>query len=260
MNIYIVSDMEGISLVTEWEQVKQGHAFYPKYQAILTAEVNAAVEGAIAAGAKRIVINDGHGSEDYNLLWDQLNPKVEIERGNGSKDILPSLDPTFDAVLLVGYHAMEGTPNAVLAHTQSYIAWLYYMINGTTYGEIAQMALIAGHYGIPVAYISGDHAAVKEARQLLGEDLPATIVKWGHSHKKARSLHPAESVRLIRQEVERALTNLDRKPFTLPAPYEITIGFKSREWADRAATATDARRVDDFTIAKTILSAKEILG
>lgn len=260
MNIYIISDMEGISLVTEWEQVEQGHAFYPKYQAILTAEVNAAVEGAFAAGAKRVVINDGHGSKDYNLLCDQLNPKVEIERGNGNKDPLPSLDESFDAVLLVGYHSMEGASNSVLAHTLNHHAWLYCDINGKTYGEIGIMALIAGYSGVPVAYISGDDAAVKEARQLLGEDLPATVVKWGHSNMKARSLHPAESVRRIRQDVELALRNLNRKLFTLSAPYEVTMGFKEKKWADIVAARTDARRVDDVTIAKTILSAKEIIG
>lgn len=65
MNVYILTDMEGISLITEWEQVDQKHPHYAKYQSVLTLEVAAAVEGAIAAGAKRIVVNDGHGSKDY---------------------------------------------------------------------------------------------------------------------------------------------------------------------------------------------------
>src|SRR5690242_20402135 len=120
MNVYILTDMEGISLVTEWEQVQQGHPFYPRYQPILTAEVNAAVEGAIAAGATRIVVNDGHGSKDYNILCERLNPLAEIERPDSAANVFPSMDSSFDAMVMVGYHSMEGTENAVLAHTQSH--------------------------------------------------------------------------------------------------------------------------------------------
>ncbi|MDF2722424.1 MAG: D-aminopeptidase dipeptide-binding protein DppA [Paenibacillus sp.] len=194
MNVYILTDMEGVSLVTEWEQVQQGHPFYPKYQQVLTDEVNAAVEGALAAGAERIVINDGHGSKDYNLLWDRLNRKAEIERPDSATNILPSLQKDFAAMILIGYHSMEGTPDAVLAHTQSHTNIRYYEVNGQRFGEIAQMSLIAGHFGVPVAYMSGDRAAVAEARSFLGDDLPATVVKWGHANGKAVSLHPEASV------------------------------------------------------------------
>lgn len=260
MNIYIVADMEGISLVTEWEQVKQDHPFYPKYQAVLTREVNAAVEGARAAGAGRIIVNDGHGSKDYNLLWDMLDPGVEIERPNGLNDILPSLDESFHSVLLVGYHAMEGAPNAVLAHTQNHASWMFFDINGRKYGEIGQMSVIAGHFGVPVAYVSGDCAAVDEARRLLGADLPATIVKWGHSRVKARSLHPDESARRIRLDVESALGAARRAPLMLTGPFEVTVGFKSKESADLAAQGNNARHIDPFTVSKTVLSAKEVLS
>lgn len=261
MNVYILTDMEGISLVTEWDQVKQGHPFYPKYQEVLALEVNAAIEGAFAAGAERVVVNDGHGSQDYNLLWDRLHPKAEIERPDSAVNILPSLDDTFHALLMVGYHAMEGAPNAVLAHTQSHTDWRFFEMNGRRYGEIGQMAIIAGDCGVPVAYVSGDAAAVAEARELLGPDLPATVVKWGHARGKARSLHPAESARRIRRDVEQALKAPRRAPFAVPGPYEITVGYKSKEAADRAmAVRPGLARIDDFTVAKMIRSAREILA
>lgn len=260
MNVYILTDMEGISLVTEWDQVLQGHPAYPKYQAILTAEVNAAVEGALAAGAKRVVVNDGHGSADYNLLWEGLNPIVEIERPDSATHVFPSLTDDFHAMLLIGYHAMEGAADAVLAHTQSHATWRFYEVNGQRYGEIGQMSIIAGHFGVPIAYISGDRAAVAEARQLHGDSLPATIVKRGHANGKATSLHPAEAAARIRRDVEFALKLPMRKAFALPGPYEITIGYKSQERADQAAADPAVRRIDDFTVAKTFLSAKDILG
>jgi len=226
VKIYIVSDMEGISAVYQWNQVRQGHPYYERYRRILTDEVNAAVEGALAAGAETVVVNDGHGSEDYNLDWERLHPAVYVERADSSTNILPSLDESFRAVLLVGYHAMEGTEDAVLAHTQNHEAWQSYRVNGILLGEIGQMALIAGGKSVPVSYISGDRAAVEEARGLLGQDLPGTIVKWGFSGGKARCLHPAETARRIRVDVEAALRGAGRQPYVLSAPYEVELTLK----------------------------------
>lgn len=252
--------MEGISLVTEWDQVKQGHAYYPKYQNILAAEVNAAIEGALAAGAERIVVNDGHGGRDHHLKWELLNSKVEIERPDSAALVLPSLDESFDAILLIGYHSMEGTPGGVLAHTQSHENILYYEINGRSFGEIGQMSLIAGDFNVPVAYISGDRAAVEEARSFLGEDLPGTAVKQGHPNGKATSLHPVESVRRIREGAEAALKLPRRQPFTLPGPYKVTVAYKSTALADAAESSkAEARRLDELTISKTVTSARLIL-
>jgi D-amino peptidase len=226
VNVYVLSDMEGLSMVTEWEQVRQGGELYTRYQPILTLEVNAAIEGAIAAGAKRIVVNDGHGSKDYNLLWEHLHTKAEVERPDSSANVLPSIQEDFDAILLIGYHAMEGTPNAVMPHTQNHDQIQYYEINGERYGEIGQMAMIAGDFGVPVVFISGDLAAVNEARKLLGEDLPATIVKRGLANGKAVSLHPLESAKRIREEVEKALKMPKRKPYVVEGPCEVKVKYK----------------------------------
>lgn len=259
MKIYIVTDMEGISLAYQWNHVRQGHAFYERYRKILTDEVNAAIEGALAAGADTIVINDGHGAEDYNLLWEQLHASVYIERADSATNILPSLDETFHAVLLIGYHAMEGAEDAVLAHTQNVEAWQSYRVNGLLLGEIGQMALIAGSKSVPVGFISGDRAAVQEARDLLGQDLPGTIVKWGFTGGKARCLHPAESARRIRDDVERALRETRRSPFALPAPYEIEVVFKSEHDAAEAAARSGAETPDERTIKKTVYRPEHIL-
>lgn len=121
---------------------------------------------------------------------------AEIERPDSVSNIFPSMDDTFDAMILIGYHAMEGTPDAVLAHTHDHNTWLRYTVNGVEVGEIGQMAIIAGAFGVPLAYISGDCAAVNEARALLGSDLPATVVKSGHARGRAtRSVYDLEDGR-----------------------------------------------------------------
>jgi D-amino peptidase len=260
MNIYILTDMEGISLVFLKEQCQGGHAFYPRYQEILTAEVNAAVEGALAAGATRIVINDGHGgNQDYNILCEKLNPIVEVERPDSGKLVLPALDQSFHAMLMVGYHAMAGTPNAVIPHTQNSTDIRYYEMNGRHIGEIEQMSLLAGAFGVPVMYVSGDRAAVEEARSVLGQDLPATIIKNGHPNGRATSLHPQEAVKRIRTDVEEALKQIRRKPHIVEGPYNMKISYNSKEVANRHGARPGIERFDDFTIGKTVDSVNDIL-
>ena len=261
MKVYILTDMEGISMAYYWEQVRGGEPFHPRYKAILTMEVNAAVEGALAAGATTVVVNDGHGAggREYNLNWEDLHPVALIERPDSSKNILPSLDESFDAFLLVGYHAMAGTPLAVMPHTQNSERWASYRLNGVEYGEIAQMALIAGEFGVPVAYVSGDRAAVEEARAFFGDDLPATIVKWAHPNGRITSLNPAEAARRIRADVEQALKRPKRKPFYTPGPYEIVVTLKEKRFADELAASPRAVRLDDLSVKFVAEKAGSIL-
>jgi D-amino peptidase len=262
MKVYIMTDMEGISLAYYWEQVRGGEPFYPRYQSILTAEVNAAIEGALAAGATTVVVNDGHGAggREYNLKWEELHPGALIEKPDSASNIVPSLDETFDAFLLVGYHAMAGTPLAVMPHTQSSATWQSFRLNGVETGEIGQMSLIAGEFGVPVAYVSGDRAAVEEARALLGDDLPATIVKWAHPSGRITSLNPKEAVNRIRIDVEQALTRPKRKPYYIPGPYELSVTYKEKRFADEAAVSPKVKRVDDVTVAWTSETAAAMLN
>lgn len=263
MKVYMMTDMEGISMAYYWEQVRGGEPFYPRYQRILTMEVNAAVEGAFAAGAETVVVNDGHGAggREYNLLWEELDERVLIEKPDSASNITPSLDDTFDAFLLVGYHAMAGTPLSVMPHTQNSRTWESFRVNGTEYGEIGQMALIAGEIGVPVAYLSGDRAAVDEARSLLGSDLPATAVKQAHAAGKITSLHPKEAARRIREDVEQALRLPRRQPLRLQGPLHCSLTFRDPSFADETIAAhSGVTRVDDKTVSWTSDTASRMLG
>lgn len=260
MNVYLLTDMEGISLVYKWNQVKQGSPFYARYAEQLSREVGAAAEGMLAGGATRVVINDGHGSDDYNLLWRYLPDAVEIERPDSSGNVFPSLDDSFAALFMVGAHAAEGTPNAVLAHTQSHTAFLSYAVNGTVYGEIGQAAIIAGHFGVPVGYVSGDAAAVAEARALLGDKLPGTVVKRGHRFGAATSLHPDECVRRIRQDAEAAMAGVRAlTPYRIAGPCKVDVTYKSEQDAMTAAAKPGAVR-SGFTVTNVVPDATQILN
>src|SRR5665213_3848441 len=63
--------MEGTAGVVDWDQVLAGGHLYDYYTSLLTAEINAAIEGAMTSGATEFLVNDAH-SKMANLRPDAL--------------------------------------------------------------------------------------------------------------------------------------------------------------------------------------------
>lgn len=78
-------------------------------------ETNAAIEGALKAGAAEIVVRDAHGTA-LNILPDMLDKNAKLVRdwSGGFMSMMEGIDGTFDAVIFIGYHAKAGTPDAMI--------------------------------------------------------------------------------------------------------------------------------------------------
>lgn len=259
MKVYIVTDLEGVSGICLFEQTREKvPPLYEEARLLLTREANAAVQGCLDAGAEEVVVLDGHGG-GFNFVPEEMHPGAYFVTGPSGPHPLPGLDDTFGAVLCVGFHAKLGTPDGVLHHTQSSKAETRYWYNGMEMGEIGQTALIAGHYGVPVAMVSGDAAACREAMELLGDGIVTVPVKEGYSRHCAKMLPPKRAREEIRRGAKEALEKASSlKPFTLPLPIEGKIAFGNREYAENFEPKR-ARRVDDLTFVATFRSALEIL-
>ncbi|NIA06433.1 MAG: aminopeptidase [Actinobacteria bacterium] len=259
MKIYIITDLEGISGILTWEQAgvpEKGSAYHDACR-LLTKEVNAAVEGCLAGGAKTIVVLDGHMG-GLNFIMDELHAGAEYITGPGRIADLPGLDNSFDAVILIGFHAMAGTKGAILDHTQMSTRWLNYYVNGRKMGEIGQQAVQAGHFAVPVVFVSGDLAATREARELLG-DIKTVAVKEGYSRTAARCLPPVRARELIREGVKESLATIDKvNPYVITPPLEITLECQNTDVAD-AYEISGCARIDGRTVSKTVDSALEIV-
>ena len=79
MKVFVAVDMEGATGVAHREHLMPGGNDYERARGWLTSDVNAAVEGAVAAGATEVYVNDGHGNM-RNLLIDKLHPAVRLDR------------------------------------------------------------------------------------------------------------------------------------------------------------------------------------
>ena len=120
LKVFISVDMEGITGVVNWEEVSRDGKDYDCFRRIMTKETNAAIEGALAAGATDILVRDSHGSA-RNILPDLLNKNAKLLRdwSGGFMSMMEGIDKSFDAVIFIGYHAKAGTPNALLEHTMT---------------------------------------------------------------------------------------------------------------------------------------------
>lgn len=220
MKIYMMTDLEGVAGVTDFENrsldTLDNHHVRMRMQRLLTGEVNAAIEGLFAAGATEVIVNDGHGG-GYTIDFENLDPRAQIIHGQDRPFWLPLLDETCDATILIGAHAKAGTTGATCYHTMS-TGVKDYSINGVSLGEMGLQALIAGHYGVPMIYVSGEEAACREIEALI-PGIVTTAVKRGLSRRSALSWAPPRARAMIREDVQTALKKIDEiAPFTLEPP------------------------------------------
>lgn len=260
MNVYIMTDMEGVSGLTRREQCLCGTGAWREAVPMAEGDFNAAVAGASAGGARRIVLNDAHGSGN-NVRIENMDERAEYERPTGSRNIMPALGKgKFDAGFIVGAHAMAGTGGAFLEHTQSSFTWHNYTVNGQRWGEIAQFAAYLGAFDVPTVLVTGDEAACREARDMLGE-IETVAVKTALCRQYARSLPPGAAHKAIEEAAVRALRLVGRaRPFKVKLPAEVTLEFHCVETADAMARRPGVRRLDPRTVGWTANTVRELIG
>jgi D-amino peptidase len=232
VRVHIISDIEGVAGIVKWAQTGGDQTLYHEARKLYTEEINAAVRGAKAAGAKEIVVMDCHGAGgDYtfnSLLPAELDPDCEFVIQNEWTEYTEFLEEGCDAALLVGMHAMAGTPDGVLSHTVSSQAWQNLWFNGTLVGETGINAALCGHWGCPVLLVTGDRAVCREGRELLGEGLATVEVKVGLGRFSARNIPAVRARELIEDGAKRELKDLKAvQPYEPGRPCEIEIEFTS---------------------------------
>ncbi len=248
MNVYVITDLEGIAGIDLWDQCYPDHRDDPAYrQALrhLTEEVNAAVAGAYEGGASQVFVLDGHGyNNNQGFIKELLDPrarKVYFNRRNPLR--LEAMDETISAVAIIGQHAMAGTLNGFLDHTQNPKVICRLLINGQEHGELSQFALYAGALNIPLIYASGDEALCEEARRLI-PGVVTTPTKRGTGWATCELYDPAEVRKRIRHDFAEALRHKNAWPAPLRTtlPIEMNFEWAWSEWADRFARIPHVQR------------------
>jgi D-amino peptidase len=253
MKVTIWVDMEGMAGIVAWEQVMGGGARQEEGRRLLTGEVNAAVRGAKAAGASEIVVMDCHGAGGAftfkSFIPDQLERGAEYVQGHPWLRYTEPLERGCDAALMVGFHAMAGTPDGVLSHTISTEALYAAYINDTLVGEAGLCAAVCGIWDVPMLLVTGDTATCREARELLGDGIVEAPVKVGLGRYSARNLAHADACDLIETKAIEALSDLHRvRPYKPAEPAAIRFELATAEDAKRYTAHPAVERAGDRTV------------
>lgn len=221
IKIYINTDLEGISGVYQFVQTREkGTPLNIKACEYFMGDLAAVIRGLRDGGATEIIVLDGHGNQA--VIPDLMVPGAKYITGKPrprNPSHLWGLDSTFAGIVFVGFHAMMGTPDGVLNHTQNSRAENRYWYNGVESGELAQDGAVAGYFGVPPIMVSGDEATCREAGKFFGDKCVTVAVKRGIA-REAAELYPFEETRKALYEgAKRAMSAIrECKPYIMKTP------------------------------------------
>jgi D-amino peptidase len=249
--VFISADIEGVAGVVGSLQTVLGQPEFESARRWMTLEVNAAIEGAIEAGATEFVVCDSHAHME-NLLPDLLHPEARLVRGAIRESLqMQGIDGSFDALFVTGTHAAAGTRNAVLDHTWVGKSVFNLRMDGVTLNEACLNAIVAGHNGVPLALVTGDAATIEQTRQT-HPAVEGAVVKTSYSRYCTESLHPSKAQDVIRAAAKRAIERLpELKPVAVPGEVRMEIEFLRTDMADAADLIPGVERINARTIAYT---------
>lgn len=221
--IYVITDLEGISGVFKFAQTREKDTPL-NIQACeyFMGDVTAVVRGLRDGGASEVIILDGHGTQA--VLPHLMEPGAKYITGHPRPGIasLSELDASFAGIALIGFHAMNGTPDGVLHHTQSSKSENRYWYNGIESGELSQCAAIAGYYGVPPIMVSGDEATCREAHRFFGPTVVTVAVKKGLSRESAVLYPFAETRQALYEGAKKAMRSMAScKPYVMKTPIQV---------------------------------------
>jgi D-amino peptidase len=270
LKVFISADMEGVAGVSTGADVGSGGGT-PTGEAkqFMLAEVNAAVAGAFDAGATEVVVADSH-ADGRNLDPEGLDKRARLVRGLlRPLSMMQGIDDTFAAVVFVGYHAAEGMAGASLSHTFSSSTVAEVKLDGAAVSEADWNAAVAGEYGVPVVFLSGDAAICAEVKAVLSP-LETVEVKSATGTQSATMIHPSEAQRLIRAGVKRGVDRRAQlKPYRVAHPVRVEITYKRIPLAEIASWIPGVERprgnaiafgVKDMLAAARFFTALDSLG
>ncbi len=242
MKLFISFDMEGVAGIVDWAQCLPPGQPYEEGRALLLGEVNAAIDGALAAGATEIVCNDSHGPMN-NLNPADLHGRAAYIAGRHKpRYMMEGLDDSFDAVFLIGYHGSISGEPSVLSHTYNPSVISRVTLNDVECGESGINALVAAGHGVPVALITGDQVTIAEAEPFFKQVEPV-VVKGSITRFAAAQVHPEEAREMIYAGAEAAVRRLGSVPLpNVELPARLDVELQNADMANVASWVKGVER------------------
>jgi D-amino peptidase len=260
MKVLVMTDFEGATgVMASDEQIDPTGRAHEEARRMFTGDVNAAIEGALDAGADEVVVLEGHGTP-FSLIFRELNKEVNLIRGRRQWE-LHGIDESFDAMFVIGAHAGAGSARGILSHSftsrKVHALWIN---DGPPATELDLWAIEAGQFGVPVVLVTGDAEIVAHARELLG-NVETVAVKEPITRECALCLPPAKTGPMIRAAARAAVERLpEAAPYRISTPFELRVDYVSALLAARVARQPGVRWIEGSVLAYTAEDIREALA
>lgn len=220
--VFVITDAEGVAGVCRQEQTDPKNS---EMRQLLTGEINSAVAGFFEGGATDVFVWDGHdGSETLSALT--IDARAHLVMGALPANML--LDRHYSAVAFVGQHARANTMGGVMAHSFSSLGIQNLLMNGEPVGEIETRTALAGWFGTPVIFLSGDRAAAEQLKKI-DPGAETAVVKEGIDNYACISLSAEAARRLIHERAAAAMAKIGQiQPYRVKGPVTFEIEYTSR--------------------------------
>ncbi len=247
MKVFISADMEGVTSTVKWEECSPNKEFYGYHAEQMTKEVVAACEGAIAAGAREIVIKDAHGPAT-NIDITKLPECAKLIKGWSGHpySMVEGIDDTFDAAMFIGYHSGAGREGNPMSHTITSKA-LYMKINEYYGSEFILYSYAAAREGVPTVLLTGDKMLCEDSKNI-HPGLYTVPVKEGIGSSSI-CLSTESSLKLIKENAAKSLKqDLNKAKIILPESFRVEIGFKEHTYANKMSYYPGMEKLDSNTL------------
>jgi D-amino peptidase len=254
MKVFISCDMEGVAGIVDWAQCRVGGGTaYERGCLLMLDEVNAAIRGAVRAGASDVVVNDSHGAM-ANLDPTVIEaPATYISGRHKPGYMMEGLDDSFGAVFFVGYHGSVSGAPSVLSHTYNPEVISAVRLAGNEVGESGVNALVADACGVPIALVTGDDVTLAEAASV-APDHVGVQVKTSITRFAAHHLRPEDACTRIEEgaadAVEKVQAGRVRRSLDLDDP-ALEVDLHTADMATVAAWVKGVEQVGPRTVRVT---------
>jgi len=249
MNVFILTDLEGISGVVDISYMERGSEKYKKACSYLSESINLAVDTCIKCGAEKVYYLDGHGGGG-NVNPDDIDKRaVKCDLATWQQLMR---DGKIDCQIELGSHSRAGTLNGFLDHTVTSKQWFCHKANGMEMSELSLHALVCSKFGVPIVACLGDETACEQAKEYI-PDIYTGAVKNALCRNTAKNYENADDILI--ETITKALKNYKNVSlFKMDMPMEIELTYYRTDMCDEAYMRCDKKplRVDARTLRKEI--------
>lgn len=247
MKLFISVDMEGIHGTTSWSDL-EGPSRAANYERAWL-ELSWILRGIASSGGNSLIeeicVCDSHARGEGIPFKGFGDPRVTTVRGYPRPFyMLEGLDGSFAGLFLVGYHAAIGTEKGMMDHSYSASCIFRIRLNGKEAGETDINAFLAGYYGVPVCFVSGDDVLEAQIGGLFNPEPSFVRTKEGIGRFAGKMYAPEKLEDQFRNEARKAMDRLRFfRPLSPPADTELEIELVSTVVADAVSTIPGIERI-----------------